>query len=452
MNRHAVIASALLVLSTSIQSGEVKVVVERNDKQNARAAFAFKNVPAPARRDAGSKATFSIVDGQRDGNSAGLEVLHDGRLPSGEDRPAANFFFAQKQDGGRLAVDLGGVIEIQRVNTYSWHPNTRGSQVYKLYAADATAAGFAAAPKRGTDPLQCGWVLLGAVDTRTVRGGPGGQYGVSITDTTGVLGKFRHLLFDVLATEHDDAFGNTFYSEIDVVTAADPPPPPPVQPQEKPGAVGPTEGTIVALTEAEKKDGWKLLFNGQDLAGWHSFKRTEVRPGWQVEDGVITCVDPHDAGDLCTNEQYGEFELVLDYCIAPGGNSGIMFHVTDAGGAAWATGPECQLLDNKEGRDPQRAGWLYGLYRTELDATRPPGQWNHLRLLITKEKCEHVMNGVKYFEYSLHSDDFAQRLAKSKFASMATFAKFDAGYIALQGDHGLISFRNIKIRPIAAKK
>jgi len=448
MNRTVIASTLVVLLSTATPPGEVKVVVERNDKEQARAAFAFKNVPAPARRDAGSKAKFSIVDGHGDGNSAGLEVLNDGRLPGGQDQPTANFFFAQKEDGGRLALDLGSVLEIQRVNTYSWHPNTRGPQVYKLYAADGTATGFDAAPRRATDPQQCGWQFLAAIDTRTEPGRPGGQYGVSITDAAGVLGKFRHLLFDVLATEQVDAFGNTFYSEIDVVTAADPPP-------EPPGAAAPARAadfTPVELTDAERKDGWKLLFDGKDLTGWHSFGRKEVRPGWQVEDGAILCADPHDAGDLCTNDQYGDFELVLDYCIAPGGNSGIMFHVTDAGGATWATGPECQLLDNKAGRDPQKAGWLYGLYDTDVDATRPAGQWNHLRLLITKDKCEHVMNGVKYFDYVLHSDDFEQRLAKSKFASMPKFAKFDAGYIALQGDHGLISFRNIKIRPIEAKK
>jgi hypothetical protein len=110
-----------------------------------------------------------------------------------------------------------------------------------------------------------------------------------------------------------------------------------------------------------------------------------------------------------------------------------------------------------EGR--QLSGWLYALYQPPvdsktgkpLDATKPAGQWNHIRLLITPEKCEHDINGVKYFEYVLHSDDFNARLAKSKFAQMPPFAKSDVGKIALQGDHGAISFRNIKIRPIAAK-
>jgi hypothetical protein len=80
------------------------------------------------------------------------------------------------------------------------------------------------------------------------------------------------------------------------------------------------------------------------------------------------------------------------------------------------------------------------------------GQWNHVRLLITPEKCEHEINGVKYFEYVLHSEDFNKRVAQSKFNRMPNFAKSDTGSIGLQGDHpGSIFFRNIKIRPILAK-
>ena len=125
----------------------------------------------------------------------------------------------------------------------------------------------------------------------------------------------------------------------------------------------------------------------------------------------------------------------------------------------WETGPEFQLEDNEKAADPIRCGWLYALYQPPidpktgktLDATKPVGEWNHVRLVITPEKCEHYINGVKYFEYVLGSDDFKARVAKSKFARMKNFAKSDTGYIALQGDHGQIAFRNIKIRPIEAK-
>jgi hypothetical protein len=215
-----------------------------------------------------------------------------------------------------------------------------------------------------------------------------------------------------------------------------------------------------ALTDAEKKAGWKLLFTGRNLDGWHNFKTNSIRPGWQVTNNSLACVDPHNAGDLCTQDQFDWFELQLDYNIAEGGNSGIMYHVTDQGRAAWATGPEVQIEDNAKAADPQRCGWLYALYQPPvdpktdkpLDATKPAGQWNHIRLLITPEKCEHEVNGVKYLEYILGSDDFNQRVAKSKFGKMPLFAKSDKGCVTLQGDHGQVSFRNIKIRPIEAAR
>ncbi|HEX3797142.1 MAG TPA: DUF1080 domain-containing protein [Verrucomicrobiae bacterium] len=213
------------------------------------------------------------------------------------------------------------------------------------------------------------------------------------------------------------------------------------------------------LSSSERAAGWQLLFDGKDFNGWHNFKHDGVRPGWEVKDGVLVCSDPHNAGDIVTSNQYQWFELQLDYNISEAGNSGIMYHVGDTGGAVWATGPEFQLEDNKEARDPIRCGWLYQLYQPPidpatgktLDATKPVGEWNHVRLLISPDKCEHDINGVKYFEYVLGSDDFNARVAKSKFSKMPGFAKSPTGYIALQGDHGQVSFRNIKVRVIDAK-
>jgi len=220
------------------------------------------------------------------------------------------------------------------------------------------------------------------------------------------------------------------------------------------------EVKLNTLTDAEKAAGWKLLFNGKDLSGWHNFKKEGVRSGWQVKDDTLACVDPHNAGDIVTADKFAWFELELDFNMSEGANSGIIFHVTDQGGAVWATGPEIQLEDNAKAGDPQKCGWLYGLYKPAndpatdkpIDATKPAGQWNHLRIVIGPEQCLHEMNGVKYVEYVLGSDDFKARVAKSKFGSMPKFAKSDSGYLALQGDHGQVSFRNIKVRPLEAKK
>jgi len=220
------------------------------------------------------------------------------------------------------------------------------------------------------------------------------------------------------------------------------------------------EAPINTLTADEKAAGWQLLFDGQDFQGWHNFKAVGVKAGWQVKDGALVCVDPHNAGDIVTSNKFDWFELQLDYNISEAGNSGIMFHVTDQGGAAWATGPEFQLEDNQKAADQIRCGWLYALYEPpidpktgkHLDATKPVGQWNHVRLIVSPDRCVHEINGVKYFEYVLGSDDFKSRVAKSKFNDMPLFAKSDIGYLALQGDHGMVSFRNIKILPLPGKK
>ncbi|MEI7912614.1 MAG: basic secretory protein-like protein [Verrucomicrobiota bacterium] len=187
------------------------------------AAFSLAPVPPPAINDAAAKATFSLVDGSRDGSSGELAVLADGKLPATEDSPAANFFFADNTDGGRIGVDLGSIISVKSIGSYSWHGGGRGPQVYTLFAADGKAEHFNAAPKRGTDPASCGWQRVAAVDTRPHDGKAGGQYAVEISNKDGApLGEFRHLLFDVAKAAAADPFGNTFFSEIDVIDAKGP--------------------------------------------------------------------------------------------------------------------------------------------------------------------------------------------------------------------------------------
>ena len=184
--------------------------------------FTFKSVPAPASNDAATDAQFSLVNGNRDTSGGDLAVLHDGRVPTNEDQPAENFFFGAGTDGGRIQIDLGKVISVKQVNSFSWHGGTRGPQVYKLYAANGTTDNFRPVPKKGTDPATAGWTLIGSVDTRPKVGDGGGQHGVAITNGDGVIGKYRYFLFDVFRTEARDPFGNTFFSEIDIIDAEGP--------------------------------------------------------------------------------------------------------------------------------------------------------------------------------------------------------------------------------------
>ena len=192
---------------------DAKVTFDRNGNDVANRDFKFKNIASPVKDDAASNAKLTLIDGELDGGSAELSALIDGRLPHDEDEPGANVYFRAGSSGGRFRVDFGGVIEIARVNTYSWHPSSRGPQLYKLYAANGADPKFNPDPKRGVDPASCGWKLIALVSTLSDRGEEGGQYAASVTG----IGKYRYLLFDCYVTELHDNWGNTFYSEIDVV-------------------------------------------------------------------------------------------------------------------------------------------------------------------------------------------------------------------------------------------
>jgi len=210
------LASTSLLLLSAV-SPDVTVTVDRNTGMEATPAFKFKRVPSPVKDDAAAAARVSVIVGRRDANGGDVGVLTDGLLPGSEDAPRSNFFFNAGSDGGRILMDLGQPIEIAQVNSYSWHTEGRAPQLYNLFVSDGTAANFNPRPDGRTDPASCGWKLLATVDTRPHGGDPGGQYGVSIADPGGSLGKYRYLLFDTVPTEYDDPFGNTFFSEIDVI-------------------------------------------------------------------------------------------------------------------------------------------------------------------------------------------------------------------------------------------
>ena len=222
------------------------------------------------------------------------------------------------------------------------------------------------------------------------------------------------------------------------------------------------------LTEAEKRSGWRMLFDGKTTNGWRNFRKDKVSDGWAVEDGILKWKQKG-AGDIISNDQFENFELQIEYRISKGGNSGLFFHVTEeASGVPW-TGPEIQIQDNVDGHDPQKSGWLYQLYKPVkpawaikfenqvgykspdvVDATRPVGQWNHIYLRVTPQQSEVCMNGVSYYYFVKGSKDWDERVSKSKFARHKLFGKAAKGHIALQ-DHGnLVEFRNIKIRELPA--
>lgn len=193
------------------------VAFDRNQDAAINREFKFKTVPSPVANDTATNAKLTLIDGELDDNSAGLSVLVDGHLPANEDDPAANVFFDAGSSGGRFRMDLGKAIDIAQINSYSWHSGSRGPQLYKLYAAEGSEAALNLDPKRGIDPVTVGWKFIATVSTLPPRGEDGGQYGVSVRDSSGSLGKYRYFLFDCYVTELYDNWGNTFYSEIDAI-------------------------------------------------------------------------------------------------------------------------------------------------------------------------------------------------------------------------------------------
>lgn len=214
------------------------------------------------------------------------------------------------------------------------------------------------------------------------------------------------------------------------------------------------------LTEDEKKAGWRLLFDGRTTEGWRGYKMDKMPPGWKVIDGNLVRVSGGEGGkgagggdDIITVEQFDNFELQLEWKIMDrAGNSGIILRASEDAVTSWHTGPEMQILDNAAypGRSVrQLAGACYDLYAASKDVSRPRGQWNAVRVVADGNHIQHWLNGVKLFEYELGSDDWKQRIAKSKFRDMNRFKNPPAkGHICLQDHTARIEYRNIKIRPL----
>jgi hypothetical protein len=204
------------------------------------------------------------------------------------------------------------------------------------------------------------------------------------------------------------------------------------------------------LTSAEKAEGWQLLFDGTSLNGWRAFKSPTPPAGWKAMNGELVRQDG--GGDLMTVDQFGDFELRLEWKLSKDGNSGIMFRVTDQGAQTYETGPEFQILDNaghKDGKQPMTsAGSNYAMHAPARDVTKPIGEWNDVRLIVRGAHVEHWMNGVKLLEYELWSEDWDKPLKASKFAKMPGYGRAKRGHLVLQ-DHGnLVWYRNIRIKAL----
>jgi hypothetical protein len=214
------------------------------------------------------------------------------------------------------------------------------------------------------------------------------------------------------------------------------------------------------LTEKEKQDGWQLLFNGEDLKGWHSYLQNKPGIAWQVVDRAIFLNKNDksvyaDYADLTSDPEFENFDLKVEWKIEPCANSGIMFYVHESPEykETWETGPEMQIEDLVCSPDHEhkmnRAGTLYDLVAVDSEWVTPGGTWNEYEIKANKGHLQLFENGHKVIDTHIWNDHWKELIANCKFKDMPNFGTFRKGHISFQGtENGKLWFRNIKIRKL----
>jgi hypothetical protein len=212
--------------------------------------------------------------------------------------------------------------------------------------------------------------------------------------------------------------------------------------------------------QAGKTGPWKSLFDGKTLDAWRIYKRDtapklceppQTTACWEIKDGVL--MKDGNANDMITKEQFGDFELELDWQIGKAGNSGIFYRGTEEYNAIYWSAPEYQLLDNIDAADNKRpdhlAGSMYEFSSPPPDAVKAVGEWNQLRIIAKGNHIEHWLNGKKTAEFDIGNDEWNAKLAASKFKVYPNFARAAKGHFGVQGNHpGTLALRNIRVREI----
>ncbi|MBX3365599.1 MAG: DUF1080 domain-containing protein [Phycisphaeraceae bacterium] len=210
------------------------------------------------------------------------------------------------------------------------------------------------------------------------------------------------------------------------------------------------------LTAIEAASGWQLLFDGATSTGWRGFRQPAFPTrGWVIVDGELRHTKGGGGGDIVTTDQFGDFELSLEFRVTPGANSGIIYRASEKHGAPWMTGPEYQVLDdaasNMTPDHMHSVGSVYEMCSPAADKpTKPAGEWNHARIRIYDGVLQHFLNGREVVNARLDGREWQDKIRWSKFRGYAGFGMESVGHIALQ-DHGdEVHYRNIKVRDLKA--
>jgi hypothetical protein len=196
---------------------------------------------------------------------------------------------------------------------------------------------------------------------------------------------------------------------------------------------------------------WRILFDGSSLDAWRGYQGAPIPGGWHVAGNTLAKDVP--VADIVTKDEFGDFELELDWKIGEAGNSGIFYRGSEEYEHIYWSGPEYQLLDDIKAADGKAritsAGAAYGIYPSPEGHLKPLGEWNSTRIIAKGSHVEHWLNGFKLLEYEFGSPDWLSRVKGSKFSAWPRYGLAKSGHIGLQGDHlGTLAFRSIRIREL----
>jgi hypothetical protein len=211
-----------------------------------------------------------------------------------------------------------------------------------------------------------------------------------------------------------------------------------------------------ALSKSEKKEGWKLLFDGKSFDGWHGFNMKGIPDCWKIEDGIMkmTTVGGAESQDVITDKTYKSFELKLEFRLTKGANSGIIYHVAEdlKYKFPYETGAEYQVIDqdNWPGQleDWQICGASYAMYPPKVRPYKPVGEWNQVHLIVNGNKVTHILNGKVVVEFEKYSDDWKKLRASGKWSDFPDYGKFDEGHISLQNHGTHVDYRSVRIKEL----